>query len=221
VRKFEELTAIAAPLLIDNIDTDQMIPVHRMLASMRPDYGAGLFAGWRYIDDKEPDPDFILNQPPYTKAGILIAGENFACGSSREHAVWALQGFGIRCVIAMSYGDIFFNNCFKQGVLPVVLPAPMIRSLAAEITARGGNDLLTVSLIDRQIRTEVGTRIDFAMDDGLREILLKGLDEIGQTLLHEADISAFQGKDRQARPWIYNATPAAMRRSAPVTGSKA
>jgi 3-isopropylmalate/(R)-2-methylmalate dehydratase small subunit len=221
VQKFEELTAIAAPLLIDNIDTDQMIPVHRMLASMRPDYGAGLFANWRYIDDNEPNPNFILNQAPYTKAGILIAGENFACGSSREHAVWALQGFGIRCVIAMSYGDIFFNNCFKQGVLPVVLAAPVIRTLAAEITGSHGHHPLTVSLVDRQIRSAQGTIIDFAIDDGLRKILLEGLDEIGQTLLHEADISEFQAKDRIERPWIYSATPAAIRRAAmPVPENK-
>lgn len=220
MQKFERLTAVAAPLLIDNIDTDQMIPVHRMLASMHPDYGAGLFANWRYIDDKAPNPEFILNQIPYTKAGILIAGENFACGSSREHAVWALQGFGIRCVIAMSFGDIFFNNCFKQGVLPITLPAATIRTLAAEIAASGGNDPLTVSLVDRRISSARGMVIDFAIDDGLREILLKGLDEIGQTLLHEADISAFQARDRLARPWIYSATPAAMRRAAAVSNAE-
>jgi 3-isopropylmalate/(R)-2-methylmalate dehydratase small subunit len=221
VQKFDQLTAIAAPLLIDNIDTDQLIPVHRMLASMRPDYGAGLFANWRYINDKDPNPDFILNQPPYTQAGILIAGENFACGSSREHAVWALQGFGIRCVIAMSFGDIFFNNCFKQGVLPIILAAPTIRALAAEVTANGGCDPLSVSLVDRRIYSALGTTIDFAIDDGLREILINGLDEIGQTLLHEAEISAFQARDRLTRPWIYNATPAAMRRAASASSPEA
>jgi 3-isopropylmalate/(R)-2-methylmalate dehydratase small subunit len=212
VQKFDRLTAVAAPLLTDNIDTDQLIPVRRMLASMKPDYGAGLLANWRYVDDERPNPDFILNQPPFTKAGVLIAGENFGCGSSREHAVWALMEFGIRCVIAMSFGDIFFNNCFKQGVLPIVLAADTVRSLVDEITDTGGTSPITVSLSDRQITSPKGRVIDFAIDDGMRKILLEGLDEIGQTLQHESDISAFQAKDRQLRPWIYSSTPAARRR---------
>ena len=211
MQKFDRLTAVAAPLLLDNIDTDQIIPALRMLSSMRPDYGAGLFGNWRYREGDTPNPDFILNRPPFDRAQILVAGENFGCGSSREHAVWALMGFGIRCVIARSFGDIFFNNCFKQGVLPIVLPAEQIRVLTQSIEQTAA--AVTVDLIDRRIVTAEGATISFSIDEGLREKLLQGLDEIGQTLKHTADIDAFQRNDRQSRPWVYESTPGARRRA--------
>ncbi len=213
MQKFEQLTAVAAPLLTDNVDTDQLIPVNRMLASMNPDYAAGLFANWRYLDGDRPNPEFVLNRHPYDRAGILLAGENFACGSSREHAVWALMGFGVRCVIAMSFGDIFYNNCIKQGVLPIVLPPEDVRALAAEVEASQGAEPVTVDLVGRRIFMPGGYNVEFSIDDGVRTILLEGLDEIGQTLVHESEISAFQAGDRAARPWIYNATPAAKRQA--------
>ncbi len=220
MQKFDRLTAVAAPILTDNIDTDQIIPIPRMLASMRPDYGAALFGNWRYVEGDQPNPSFILNKPPFTNAKIVLAGENFGCGSSREHAVWALMGFGVRCVIAMSFGDIFFNNCFKRGLLPVVLSPDLVRSLAAEIMSTSEAHPITVNLVDRKITTVEGTEINFSIDDGLREILLEGLDEIGKILKHELDINAFQMRDRQLRPWIYEATPAALRQQMAVaTGS--
>ena len=208
MQKFERLTAVAATLPIDNIDTDQLIPVNRMLASMNPDYGAGLFANWRYRGDA-PDPNFVLNKPPFDRAQILIAGANFGCGSSREHAVWALMGFGIRCVIAASFGDIFFNNCFKQGILPLVLAAETVRAVADEAAA--GPHELTVDLVEQRIHAPSGAMFAFAIDAGLRRVLLEGLDDIGQTLQHEQAIADFQMLDRERRPWIYSSTPAAQR----------
>jgi 3-isopropylmalate/(R)-2-methylmalate dehydratase small subunit len=200
MQKFERLTAVAATLLIDNIDTDQIIPVPWMFSSMSPDYGAGLFANWRY-KGKAINPEFILNQPPFDHAQILITGANFGCGSSREHAVWALMGFGFRCIIAISFGDIFYNNCFKQGILPIVLPSEALRAIAQEISK--GSCELTVDLIEKKISASDGLAVSFQIEPGLRRVLLDGLDEIGQTLQHESAISAFQREDRRQRPWIY------------------
>ncbi|MGH7804081.1 MAG: 3-isopropylmalate dehydratase small subunit [Candidatus Binatia bacterium] len=210
MQKFERLTGVVATLLVDNIDTDQIIPVHRMLSSMNPDYGAGLFANWRYLDEA-PDPAFVLNQPPFDRATVLIAGANFGCGSSREHAVWALLGFGIRCIIAPSFGDIFFNNCFKQGVLPIVLPAETVRAIAEEAATLESAHRLTIDLVACEILAPTGAVVAFEIDSSLRHVLLEGLDEIGQTLEHEDAIAAFQANDRRARPWIYRSTPAARR----------
>lgn len=210
MQKFERLTAVAATLSVDNIDTDQIIPVPWMLSSMNPDYGAGLFANWRY-EGKAPNPGFVLNQPPFDRAQILISGANFGCGSSREHAVWALMGFGIRCVMALSFGDIFYNNCFKQGILPVVLAPDVLRGIAEAVS--GSSQELTVDLVEQKISAPGGVVFAFQIDAGLRRVLLEGLDEIGQTLQHESAISAFQEADRRRRPWIYE-LPAAERRGA-------
>jgi 3-isopropylmalate/(R)-2-methylmalate dehydratase small subunit len=200
MQKFERLRAVAATLLLDNIDTDQIIPVPWMFSSMSPDYGAGLFANWRY-EGKAINPEFILNRPPFDRAQILITGANFGCGSSREHAVWALMGFGFRCIIAVSFGDIFYINCFKQGVLPIVLPPEALRAIAGDI-ARNSPEL-TVDLTDQKISTSDGVVVSFQIDAGLRRDLLEGLDEIEHTLKHENAIAAFQKEDRRKRPWIY------------------
>jgi 3-isopropylmalate/(R)-2-methylmalate dehydratase small subunit len=203
MQPFQSICGIAAPLAIDNIDTDQIIPVHRMLASMNPDYGAGLFANWRYLVDGVPNADFVLNKEPFTRAQILIAGANFGCGSSREHAVWALHGFGIRCVIAASFGDIFFSNCVRRGLLPIVLPTVQVRDLESRIALSGGREPLTVSLLDRTIRLVGGPDIAFQIDNGVRSNLLEGLDEIGHTLRHLERIEAHEREDRRVRPWVY------------------
>ena len=203
MQPFETISGIAAPLFVDNIDTDQIIPVHRMLASMNPDYGAGLLANWRYLADGTPNPDFILNKEPFTRARILLTGANFGCGSSREHAVWALHGFGIGCVIAVSFGDIFFSNCVRQGLLPVVLPTAQIRDLDARIAHSAGRELMAVSLEESTIRMAGGPDIHFQIDDGLRATLLEGLDEIGHTLRYLDRIEAHEQADRAARPWVY------------------
>jgi 3-isopropylmalate/(R)-2-methylmalate dehydratase small subunit len=207
MQPIQSICGIAAPLLVDNIDTDQIIPVHRMLASMNPDYGAGLFANWRYLADGTPNADFVLSKEPFTRAQILIAGANFGCGSSREHAVWALQGFGICCVIAASFADIFFSNCVRRGLLPVALPTIRIRDLESRIVSSGGREPLTVSLVDRTIRLAGGPDIAFRIDDGLRTNLLEGLDEIGHTLRYLERIEAHEREDRGIRPWVYPMAP--------------
>jgi 3-isopropylmalate/(R)-2-methylmalate dehydratase small subunit len=203
VKPIQSICGIAVPLLVDNVDTDQIIPVHRMLASMTPDYGAGLFANWRYLSDGAPNPNFVLNQEPFTCAQVMIAGVNFGCGSSREHAVWALHGFGIRCVIAVSFGDIFFSNCVRRGLLPVALPIDQVRDLENRIVRSGGREPLTVSLLDRTIGLAGGADIAFSIDDGVRTTLLEGLDEIDETLRYLERIEAHEREDRGARPWVY------------------
>jgi len=219
VQPIQSIRGIAAPLLADNIDTDQIIPVHRMLASMNPDYGAGLFANWRYLADGTPNSDFILNNEPFTRAQILIAGANFGCGSSREHAVWALNGFGIRCVIAASFGDIFFSNCIRRGLLLVALPSIQIRDLESRIVSSGGREPLTVSLVDRTIQLVGGADIAFSIDDGVRATLLEGLDEIGHTLRYLESIEAHEREDRGARPWVYATVPVSSNNCTEITSS--
>ena len=203
MQPFKTLTGIAASLVVDNIDTDQIIPVHRMLASMNPDYGAGLLANWRYSPDGTPKPDFILNKEPFTGARILLTGANFGCGSSREHAVWALHGFGIGCVIAVSFGDIFFSNCVRQGLLPIALATAQVRDLDGRIAHCAGRELMTVNLEKLTIHMAGGPDIAFQIDDGLRATLLEGLDEIGHTLRYLDRIEAHERVDRAARPWVY------------------
>jgi 3-isopropylmalate/(R)-2-methylmalate dehydratase small subunit len=202
MEKFTRLTAVAAPLLQRNVDTDVIIRIERLITLDRKELGPHAFAPLRYRADGSENPDFVLNRAPYRDAKILIAGENFGCGSSREGAVWALWGMGLRSVIAPSYGDIFFNNCFQNGLLPIVLDATTVERLAALVEAAPRKPL-TVDLDACVIQTPAGERIPFAVDPGRRAALLAGLDEIGQTLQRDSEIAAFQARDRQSRPWIY------------------
>lgn len=203
MEKFTRLAAIAAPLMRENINTDIIIRVERLTGSNRTNLGPYAFEAWRNKPDGTPDPDFVLNQPRWRDAKILVAGENFACGSSREHAVWALAGMGIRAVIAPSFGDIFFNNCFQNGMLPVVLPAAAVAELARELEASGNAAPTTVDLEAQEVVGPSGTRYPFQTDPLRRKALLEGLDEIGQTLTQADAIAAFQARDRAARPWAY------------------
>jgi len=209
VQKFDKLTGIAAPLLRENIDTDAIIPV-RWIVNFGQDLGEGLFGGWRYGADDAENPDFILNQPPYRDTRILLTGRNFGCGSSREEAVWALLGFGIRCVIGPSFGDIFFENSFKNGLLPVVLERDEVATLVREVTA-AQRPVLTVDLEQCAIVVPGGSTLSFTIPDSRRTALLMGLDEVDLTLARAAEIDAFQAADRSRRPWIYRQHDCQMR----------
>lgn len=198
---FVRVEGVPAPLFQDGIDTDAIIPVARMKA-MDADYGKGLFANLRYRADGAENPDFVLNRPAYRRAKFLIAGENFGCGSSREQAVWALQQFGIRCVVAGSFGDIFYSNCLRVGLLPAVLPLGACASLAQAASAAPGRSML-VDLETQQVIGPDASLHRFEIDALQRRMLLEGLDDIGVTLLQSDAISAFQARDRSRRPWIY------------------
>ena len=180
---------IAAPLIRDNIDTDQIIPSREMKSVSKTGLSGGMFAGERYISGREPNPDFVLNKTVYANATILLSGQNFGCGSSREHAVWALKEYGFRAIIAQSFGEIFYNNCVRNGILPIVLAAELITKLPREVT------------IDLPAQTVAEFKFD--MPEGDKKMLIDGLDMIAQTLEHEADISAFLDSDKVKRPWIY------------------
>jgi 3-isopropylmalate/(R)-2-methylmalate dehydratase small subunit len=204
MEKFITKTAVAAPLLRENIDTDIVIRIERLLGVSRPtDLGRWCFEALRYNPDGSENPDFILNQPDYRHAEIILAGSNFGCGSSREGAVWALVGRGVRCVIAPSFGEIFFGNCFQNGVLPVVLDEASIREVAAEVTADPAAHPVTVDLTQCRVTTPSGLAFDFSIAPMRREALLRGLDEIGMTLARESEIASFQAADLSSRPWIY------------------
>jgi 3-isopropylmalate/(R)-2-methylmalate dehydratase small subunit len=202
MQPFTRLTGIAAPLLHANVNTDVLIRIERLIALAPDALGPYAFESWRYRPDGSENPDFVLNREPFRRARILLAGENFGCGSSREGAVWALLAFGIRCVIAPSFGDIFFNNCFQNGVLPVRLEMKTIERLAAVLAADPAR-AVTVDLEAMAIETPLNERIAFTIDTGRRAALLEGLDEIGRTLRQESEIADFQARDRQERPWIY------------------
>ena len=203
MRRFTTLTGAAAPLLRDNIDTDVIIRVERLAGTTRESMGAVAFESWRFLPDGREDPGFILNQPAYRGAPILLAGANFGCGSSREGAVWAMMGMGLRCVIAESFGDIFFDNCFQNGMLPVSLPAEAIRRLARP---SGGNARVTIDLEQQVAVSPDGERIGFAIEPMRRTALLEGLDEIGLTLKHADAIAAYQAQDRIGQPWVWSPT---------------
>jgi 3-isopropylmalate/(R)-2-methylmalate dehydratase small subunit len=202
MQSFTTLTGIAAPLPKANVDTDQIIPARFLKAITRSGFGKNLFANFRYREDGSENPDFVLNQEPYRKAEILIAFENFGCGSSREHAPWALLDFGIRCVIAPDFADIFHNNCFKNGVLPVRLPREVCEKLM-EDARLGANARVTVDLERQVVVRPNGEEIPFSVDPLRRHLLLNGLDDIGQTLQHASAIDAFEAKQRAAQPWLY------------------
>jgi 3-isopropylmalate/(R)-2-methylmalate dehydratase small subunit len=197
---FTTLTAVAASLPEANIDTDKIIPARFLKTIKRSGLGTNLFDALRYENGVER-PGFVLNQAPFRHAGILIAHENFGCGSSREHAPWALLDFGIRCVIAPSFADIFRNNCFKNGMLPITLPRETCDLLMRD-TAMGGNARLTIDLERQLVLRPDGEEIPFAVDPWRKHLLLKGLDDIGQTLQRTASIERFEQQRAEAQPWM-------------------
>ena len=198
--KFVKLTGVAAPMPVVNIDTDMIIPKDYLKTIKRTGLGTGLFAEARYLDDGSANPDFVLNKPAYQNASILIAGDNFGCGSSREHAPWALLDFGIRCVISTSFADIFYNNCFKNGVLPIVVSPDELEKLMDD-ASRGANAILTVDLESQQITGPDGGSISFEIDEFRRHCLLNGLDDIGLTLEKAGSIETFEKTRETVRPW--------------------
>lgn len=200
MEKFTRITAVAAPLRLVNVDTDMIIPARFLKTIRRTGLGAGLFAAMRYDAEGRERVDFVLNRPAFREAGILIAGENFGCGSSREHAPWALLDFGIRCVIAPSFADIFFNNCFKNGILPIRLPHDRVERLMA-LAEREGDARFTVDLAARTITCPDGTTEPFEVDPFRRECLLNGWDDIGLTMRHAGAIDAFEARQKVERPW--------------------
>ena len=198
---FTVVAGPAAPLMRANIDTDTVIRIERLSNATPAETGPFLFEALRFDAEGRPDPDFVLNRPEFAGAPILLAGENFGCGSSREGAVWALKYSGIRCVIAPSFGDIFANNCYQNFVLPVVLPAELVARLAAQCA--GGNARVIVDLERQVVVSAFGEEMPFAVEAIRKDSLLQGLDEIGLTMKQEPAIAAFQAADRQARPWVW------------------
>jgi len=199
--KFTTLTGIAAPMPLVNIDTDMIIPKQFLKTIKRSGLGVNLFDEMRYDRDGNEIPDFVLNRPAYRDAQILIAGDNFGCGSSREHAPWALLDFGIRCVISTSFADIFFNNCFKNGILPVVLPQEAVDALMRD-AEKGANARLTVDLASQTVTGADGTEYGFDIDPFRKHCLMNGLDDIGLTMEKAPAIDTFETQMAQARPWV-------------------
>jgi 3-isopropylmalate/(R)-2-methylmalate dehydratase small subunit len=202
MKAFTTLTGIAAPLPMANVDTDQIIPSRFLKTIERTGLGRALFTPVRYREDGSENPDFVLNREPYRRAEVLIAHENFGCGSSREHAPWALLDFGIRCVIAPSFADIFHNNCFKNGILPIRLPRELCDRLM-EDARLGGNARITVDLTRNVVVRPNGEEIPFEVDPLRRRMLLEGQDEIGQTLAHSPAIGGFEARQKALQPWLY------------------
>ena len=200
MEKFNKLTGIAAPMPLVNIDTDMIIPKQFLKTIKRSGLGVNLFDEMRYTQDGAEIADFVLNQPAYRSAEILIAGENFGCGSSREHAPWALLDFGIRCVISTSFADIFYNNCFKNGILPIVMPQEVIDTLMAD-ARKGANARQTIDLVEQTVATSDGQVFPFDVDAHRKHCLLNGLDDIGLTLEKAASIDSFEQRAQAQRPW--------------------
>ncbi|PWR20362.1 3-isopropylmalate dehydratase small subunit [Zavarzinia aquatilis] len=201
MQPFKKLTGIAAPLPLINIDTDMIIPKQFLKTIKRTGLGVNLFAEMRYDDNGAEKPDFVLNQPAWRKAEILVAGANFGCGSSREHAPWAILDFGIRCVIAPSFADIFYNNCFKNGILPIVLPQEQV-DLLMDDAKRGANAVVTVDLEKQEITGPDGGKITFDVDPFRKHCLINGLDDIGLTLVKKPKIDAFEAQQKISQPWL-------------------
>ena len=199
--KFTKLTGIAAPMPMINIDTDMIIPKLFLKTIKRSGLGVNLFDEMRYDEAGNERPDFVLNKPQYRDAEILVAGDNFGCGSSREHAPWAIRDFGIRCVIAPSFADIFFNNCFKNGILPIALPQETVDVLMKD-AEKGANARMDIDLQAQTITTSDGEVIRFEVDAFKKHCLLEGLDDIGLTLEKAASVDAFEAKASAARPWV-------------------
>ena len=205
MEKFTTLQSVAAPLPIANINTDVVIRIERMSKHGRGELGPWALEALRLRPDGSEDPEFILNRPGYRGARILLAGANFGCGSSREMAVWALEEIGIRCIIAPSFGDIFFGNCLQNGVLAIRLPASTVEALVERASRGVAEARLTVDLVKQEIRHEGGS-VPFEIEPLARESLLQGLDPIGVTLQRESEIAVFEARDRLARPWLYAST---------------
>jgi len=200
MRAFTRLDGRAAALPIANLDTDQIIPKQFLKTVEREGLGKGLLYDLRFDGEGRPKPDFVLNQPAYAGVQLLIGGENFGCGSSREHAAWALLDYGVSCVIAPSFGDIFYENCFQNGLLPVALPEPAVHALQAE--AKGGNHLFSVDLEAQTVTAPSGALFHFDIDPGRKAKMLKGLDTIGETLERSDDIAVFEQRRKLAQPWL-------------------
>ena len=198
--KFTTLEGVAAPLKIINVDTDMIIPKQYLKTIKRTGLGKGLFSEQRYKDDGSENPDFILNKPAYRNAKVLVAGDNFGCGSSREHAPWALLDFGIRCVISTSFGDIFYNNCFKNGILPIRVTQDDLDKLFDD-AERGANATLTIDLAAQEIRGPDGGTVKFEIDPFRKHCLLNGLDDIGLTMEKKASIDTYEAKAKTERAW--------------------
>jgi len=211
MEKFEIVDALVAPLDRPNVDTDAIIPKQFLKSIKRSGFGPNLFDEWRYLGTGEPgmdnsqrtpNPEFVLNQPRYQGAGILLARENFGCGSSREHAVWALLDYGFRVIIAPSFADIFFNNCFKNGVLPIVLSAERVDQLFKAVAALPGYRMI-VNLPEQQITTQAGDTLRFEVDTFRKDCLIRGLDDIGLTLQYADAIRKFEEQRRETAPWLF------------------
>jgi len=200
--KFTNLTGVAAPLPMINVDTDKIIPKQFLKTIKRTGLGKNLFDEMRYTPDGKERADFVLNRPAYRKASILVAGANFGCGSSREHAPWALLDFGIRCVIAPSFADIFYNNCFKNGILPIKLPQSEVDKLMDD-AERGANAVVSIDLEKQEIRGPDGGCIKFDLDPFRKHCLLNGLDDIGLTMEKGSAIDSFEAKNRGTQPWLW------------------
>ena len=214
MEKFETLTGIVMPLDRPNVDTDAIIPKQFLKSIKRSGFGPNLFDAWRYLDEGEPgkdnagrplNPDFVLNQPRYEGAQVLLARENFGCGSSREHAPWALLDYGFRVIIAPSFADIFYNNCFKNGILPIILAADVVDELFKQVVAEEGYTL-TIDLAAQSISRPDGVVIGFEIDAFRKHRLLNGLDDIGLTLEHAADIRAYEKQRQQEAPWLFRSS---------------
>jgi len=213
MNKFNQHKGIAAPLDRANVDTDMIIPKQFLKSIKRSGFGPNLFDELRYMDEGKPDqdcsgrplnPEFVLNQSRYQGTSILLARENFGCGSSREHAPWALEDFGVRSVIAPSFAEIFYNNCFKNGLLPIVLSEAQVDQLFNEVAANEGYEL-NIDLERQVVVTPSGEEMAFEIDDFRKHCLLNGLDDIGLTLQHADDIKAYEAKRRQSAPWLFDA----------------
>jgi len=212
MKPFTTLVGMVVPLDRANVDTDQIIPKQFLKSIRRTGFGENLFDAWRFLDEgsmgqtpneRKINPEFVLNQPRYQGASVLLARANFGCGSSREHAVWALDEYGIRCVIAPSFADIFFNNCFKNGLLPIVLEEKIVEKMFAEVERSRGYTV-TIDLPSQTVQLPDGSRIAFAIEANRKECLVHGLDEIGITLQSAEAIRAFEAKHRARRPWLFD-----------------
>ncbi len=199
---FTLYTGIVMPLDRTNVNTDEITPARYLKTIKRTGFAEALFANWRYATDGTPNPDFVLNQPRYKNASILVAGDNFGCGSSREHAPWAIREYGFRCLIAPSFADIFYNNCFNSGILPITLDEATVQELVAETEAQEGYTL-TVDLAAQMVTTPSQRVLHFDIDTFRKEALLKGLDNIGWTLSHSDEITAYEQRRKQEAPWLF------------------
>src|SRR3954468_8224819 len=213
--KFDKLEGVAAPLRIVNVDTDMIIPKQYLKTLKRTGLAKGLFSEMRYMDDGSDNPNFVLNKPAYRNAKVIVADDNFGCGSSREHAPWALLDFGIRCVISTQFGDIFYNNCFKKGVLPIKVSPEDLEKLFDDAD-RGANATLTVDLPSQEIRGPDGGVVKFEIDQHRKHCLLNGLDDISLTMEKAGAIAGYENKAQTARPWVWASVVARLRRAKPA-----